>query len=238
MSHFRTLGVIPARGGSKSVPKKNIADLCGKPLISYTIEASQASELLDTCIVSTDCPEIASVARMFNAEVPFIRPEKLATDTSDSLSVVTHALYFMENVTNSHYDAIVMLQPTTPFRPSSSIDKAITLLSKGNLDSVVSVVNVGANHPFRMYTLDSEQHLSPFVEGVSDPMMPRQCLPPVFIRSGDIYATTRSCILDQQSLIGSRSAGLVVNPDFAINIDEPLDLEIARLKSADFSSFS
>lgn len=227
---IRALGVIPARGGSKSIYKKNIADLGGKPLIAYTIESAKSSCLFDDVVVSTDCEEIASVAKGCGASVPFIRPKELSTDTADSLGVVRHALEFMESDRSITYDAVVLLQPTTPFRLPAWIDDALQRLANSDLDSVVSIVDVGANHPYRMYVIDENEHLVPFVDGVEDPMMPRQQLPPVYIRSGDIYATRRSCLVEQRSLIGRNSGGLVIEPEYAVNIDEPLDLELARLK--------
>lgn len=227
---FRTLGVIPARGGSKSIPKKNIVDLGGKPLIAYAIEEANNAEWLDCIIVSTDCNEIAAVAKSCGANVPFVRPDALSTDDADSLGVVLHSLEFMEHQNNTFYDAVVLLQPTTPFRKASWIDEALKRLVATDLDSVVSVVDVGASHPYRMYQIDQNNHLVPFVEGIDDPMMPRQKLPPVYIRSGDIYAIKRSCLVEQKSLIGRLSGALVINPEYAINIDEPIDLEMARLK--------
>ena len=227
---LHALGVIPARGGSKSIQKKNIVDLGGKPLIAYTIEAAREAQLVGDFIVSTDCEEIASVANACGADVPFIRPIELATDSADSLGVVLHALAFMENRNQTKYDAVVMLQPTTPFRKASWIDDALKHLAESELDSIVSVVDVGASHPYRMYSICQNGVLAPFVDGVDDPMMPRQKLPPVYIRSGDIYATRRNCLMDQKSLIGRRSGGLIIDPEYAVNIDEPMDLEVARLK--------
>jgi len=229
-SSLKSLAVIPARCGSKSIARKNIVDLGGKPLIAYTIEAAREAQLVGDFIVSTDCEEIAAVAKAFGADVPFIRPSQLATDSADSLSVVRHALNFMEEKRGSMYDAVVLLQPTTPFRKPSLIDRALRLLSESKLDSVVSVVDVGASHPYRMYSICQNGVLAPFVDGVDDPMMPRQKLPQVYIRSGDIYATRRSCLLEQKSLIGRRSGGLIIDPEYAVNIDEPMDLEVARLK--------
>ena len=226
---FSVLGVIPARGGSKSIPQKNIVDLNGKPLIAYTIDAAKKSKLLNSCIVSTDSEDIASVASTFGAEVPFIRPSKLSNDHSDSLGVMLHALEFMENQNETVYDAVLMLQPTTPFRSVSLIDDALKYLAESDLDSVVSLVDVGANHPHRMYSLDETNELIPLLRNVRDPMKPRQKLPPFYIRSGDIYATRRSCLLEQKSLIGHRSGGVIIDPKLGVNIDEYIDLEIARI---------
>ena len=154
--------------------------------------------------------------------MPFIRPSELSTDTASSLDVVIHSMYFMEERLKLTYDAVLLLQPTTPFRQSHWIDTAIQKINcDGNLDSVVSVVDVGANHPYRMYTLDDHSYLEPFVS-VSDPMMPRQMLPPVFIRI--IYLTKRECLVKQKSLIGSASAGLVIDASLPKNIDTADDL--------------
>jgi CMP-N-acetylneuraminic acid synthetase len=199
-------------------------------LIAYTIDAAHNAQFLHGCIVSTDCEEIASVAKSCGADVPFIRPGDLATGFADSFGVVLHALEFMENKNQTRYDAVLMLQPTTPFRKASWIDAAVKHLAESELDSIVSVVDVGANHPYRMYSLDQNRELIRFVDCVDDPMMPRQKLPPVYIRSGDIYATRRNCLLEQKSLIGRRSGGLIIDPEYAVNIDEPMDLEVARLK--------
>lgn len=226
---LNVLAVIPARGGSKSIFQKNIVDLDGKPLIAYTIAAAHCSQMIDDLIVSTDCSHIAAIAREYGADVPFIRPSELSTDAADSLGVVLHALTFMEKKIKTTYDVVIMLQPTTPFRKASWIDHALSRLAETDLDSIVSVVDVGANHPFRMYTINSNQELVSLVDSGMDPMMPRQYLPPVYIRSGDIYATRRSCLLGQKSLIGSRSGGLIIEPELSVNIDEPLDLVIARL---------
>lgn len=231
---LNVLGVIPARGGSKSIPKKNIVDLGGLPLIAYTIKAAKNSALLNDFIVSTDSEDIASIARFFGAVTPFIRPENLSNDFSDSIDVVTHALAFMEKEKKTTYDAVVLLQPTTPFRSASLIDKALRLLCKSQFDSIISVVDVGANHPYRMYTLGKNEQLISFVSDVEEPMMPRQKLPSIFIRSGDIYAVRRSCLMEQNSLIGRNPGGLVVDPGSSINIDEPIDLDLARIKLQSF----
>ena len=229
INNFRVLGIIPARGGSKSIIKKNIANLGDKPLIAHTIEAASASIHLDQFIVSTDSEEIASISRNLGANVPFIRPRHLATDMADSYGVVLHAMQFIEKQAQVRFDAVMLLQPTTPFRPLGLIDQAIEYLAKENFDSIVSVVNVGAIHPYRMYTLDENKELLSFCKNDINSMMPRQLLPPIFIRSGDIYVTRRNCLLDQKSLIGKHSGAIILDPKNTLNIDEPIDLEIARL---------
>ena len=229
-SRNKVLGVIPARGGSKSIINKNIADLNRKPLIEYTIQHAKKSLLLDNFIVSTDSVIIANIAKKSGALVPFIRPKELSNDKAESIDVVIHALNFMENKKSIKYNYVVLLQPTNPFRSSSMIDKAIKLIQKSKFDSVVSVVDVGPTHPHRMYKMNKKNKIIPFVKNLKNPMMPRQNLPSVYIRSGDIYVTTRECLLNKKSLIGDSSYGLVVRPDSTVNIDEPIDLELAQLK--------
>lgn len=226
----KVLGVIPARGGSKSIINKNIADLNRKPLIEYTIQHANKSLLLDSFIVSTDSVKIANIAKKSGAQVPFIRPKKLSNDKAESIDVVIHALKFMENKKSTKYNYVVLLQPTNPFRSSCMIDKAIKIIKKSKFDSVVSVVDVGANHPHRMYKLGKKNKIIPFVKNLKNPMMPRQKLPLVYIRSGDIYVTTRECLINKKSLIGDNSFGLVVESNSTINIDDAFDLELAKLK--------
>ncbi|HLE57406.1 MAG TPA: acylneuraminate cytidylyltransferase family protein, partial [Rhodothermia bacterium] len=145
----RVLAVIPARGGSKGVPRKNLVQLCGRPLIAYTIEAGLSAKSVSRLVVSTEDEEIASVARSLGADVPFIRPATLATDAAQSLPVVQHAVQAVEEFEGAPYEVIVMLQPTTPLRTADDIDSAVTLLLESGADSVVSVVDVGGHHPYR-----------------------------------------------------------------------------------------
>jgi len=226
---IRVLGVIPARGGSKSIPRKNIADLAGKPLIAYSIESAMQSKLLTKTIVSTDCPEIAHISKTLGADVPFLRPANLATDQSASVDVVLHALKFMQELENVKYHAVMLLQPTTPFRKSKHIDKAISEFADSGVDSIKSVSDVNGVHPFRMYELDSKSSLVPFCPFVEDPMMPRQQLRPVYIRSGDIYLTSTKWLHKNKSLISVNAKGLIIDTQPSVNIDEPADLELARI---------
>ncbi|QNJ07687.1 N-acylneuraminate cytidylyltransferase [Synechococcus sp. Minos11] len=230
-SSLRTLGVIPARGGSKGIPNKNIVDLGGQPLIQYSIQSAYQCSGLDDVIVSTDSVDIANLSESLGASVPFIRPAQFATDQSDSFSVVYHALQFMESKNNCIYDIVVLLQPTTPFRSSNLIDSVVMSLisADSSVDSAVTVVNVGANHPHRMYSMTNRNLLVPVCSDVSDPMMPRQDLPDIYIRSGDVYATRRDCLISKNSLIGDISLGFTVDPSTSFNIDTPQDLRYAQL---------
>ncbi len=223
---MRVLAVVPARGGSKGVPDKNIRPLAGKPLLAYTAEQALRSRKLSRVLLSTDDPRIAKVGKAYGLEVPFSRPAELATDTAGSLPVVLHALQWVEEEEDRVYDAVMMLQPTTPFRRVTDIDKAIDLLEKTGADSVISVTEVGAFHPARMKYLEGDRLIDPpFCEAYEN--QPRQELPPMYIRSGDIYLTRRATLLNK-SFKGSDCRALFIDASRAVNIDTLRDFVYAE----------
>lgn len=223
---MKILGIIPARGGSKGVHKKNIQHLGPKPLIAYTIEAAQQATQLHAFIVSTDDEEIAKVAESAGADVPFIRPKGLATDSARAIPVLQHALTEMENRHQITYDAILMLQPTTPFRTSADIDQAVVLLKKNDADSVISVVDVQGHHPARMKYLEQGQLIDPdFCETYEN--QPRQELRPMYLRNGAIYLTRRETLLNN-SLKGNKCMALIMDSARSVNIDTPADFSYAE----------
>ena len=222
---MRILGVIPARGGSKSVPRKNIKELGGKPLIAWTIEASLQSNL-DKVIVSTDDAEIAEVARKFNAEVPFLRPSHLATDSAGAIENIQHSLrFFIEN--GDDFDAVMMLQPTAPFRNTDDINKAIEMFNEHDTDSVISVIDVEGHHPARMKYMDSDGFLidPDFCEAKEN--QPRQELEPMYLRNGGIYLTRKEVLLSG-SFKGKKSLGLQMPAERSVNIDTPMDFKYTQ----------
>lgn len=221
------LAVIPARGGSKGVPRKNIQPLAGKPLIAYTIEAARASSRLTRVVVSTEDEEIAAVSRAHGADVPFMRPPELATDAARSLPVVQHAIREMERIDGRTYDIVVMLQPTTPLRQGTDIDRGIDLLISTGADSVVSVVDVEGHHPFRMKRLLEDGRLINYIDQGFEDMRPRQELPRVYLRSGALYVARRHVVMEAGSLVGADCRGIVVASERAVNIDTALDLVLA-----------
>ena len=223
------IGVIPARKGSKGIPSKNIKLLCGKPLIYYTINSALKSKLLTSLVVSTDSISIAEIAKSFGARVPFIRPETLATDDSLAVPTIKHAVLETERNDKKLYDYIIMLQPTCPFTTSNDIDKSLARLIKSGADSIISVVNVGAIHPYRMKTISEKGELIDFCSDVRDDMMPRQKLPSVFLRSGDIYAVKRDILIKNSSLKGRKSLAYVIPEERAINIDTINDWKLAEV---------
>ena len=224
---MRVLGVIPARGGSKAVPRKNIRPLAGKPLIAYTIEAARAAARLARCVVSTDDDEIAAVAQALGGEAPFLRPAELATDRAASLPVMHHALAAVEALAGGAcFDAVLMLQPTTPFRTAADIDGALELLERSGADSVISVVDVEGHHPARMKYLDGDRLVDPpFCEAREN--QPRQELRPMFIRNGAIYATRRATLL-AGSFKGADCRAWVMPLARSVNIDTEHDFRYAE----------
>jgi CMP-N-acetylneuraminic acid synthetase len=222
---MKILGVIPARGGSKGVLHKNIRFLGGKPLIVHTIEAARNSRL-SHCIVSTDSEEIAAVAKNHGAEVPFLRPAELATDTAKSIPVMVHALRWLEQKTGTEFDALMMLQPTTPFRTSADIDAAIRKMEETDCDSVISVVDVEGHHPARMKYLEGDRLIDPpFCEVYEN--QPRQELIPMYIRNGAIYLTKRNVLIGG-SFKGSDCRALICQAERSVNIDTELDFDYAE----------
>jgi CMP-N,N'-diacetyllegionaminic acid synthase len=213
---LKILGVIVARGGSTGVPRKNLKKINDIPLIGYTFNAVKKSSLLTDTILSTDSEEIQEFALQSDIDTPFIRPSRLANDVISPMYSVLHALDFMEKK-GKHYDAVMMLQPTAPFRTDKDIDGAIILLENSLADSVISVVDVGANHPARMKYLDGDRLLDPpFCEEYENQR--RQELKQMFIRNGAIYLTKTS-VLKKESFKGNDCRAWVMPWNRSINID-------------------
>ena len=223
----KILAIIPARGGSKGIPNKNIIDIGGNPLIKYTIDAALKSKMLTHCVVSTDSDVISDVAKSCGAMVPFRRPDSLSDDKALSLPVIQHAVNFMESDQGFLYDAIVMLQPTTPLRQTKDIDNAIKMLFDTNADSVISVVDVEGYHPLRMKRVVDGRLINYIDQGHED-MRPRQKLPPVYIRNGAIYATRRNIMMKKNSFSGVDSRAYIMPSDRSVNIDTYEDLLLAK----------
>jgi len=222
------LGVIPARGGSKGVPRKNLKPLGGVPLIGWTIRAARDAKRLTRCIVSTDDAEIAAAAKELGAEVPFTRPLELATDSARAIPVIQHALDAMEKAGEAPFDAVLMLQPTTPFRTGADIDAAIEKLAGTGADSVISVIDVGGHHPARMKYLEGDRLIDPpFCEAYEN--QPRQELRTMYLRNGAIYLT-RAAVLRGGSFKGKDSRALVMPEERSANIDTLADFRLAEFQ--------
>jgi len=218
---LRVIGIIPARGGSKGVPRKNIRLLAGKPLLAYTAEAALAARRLNHVILSTDDEEIAAVGRSLGLEVPFLRPAELAQDSTPTLPVLQHAIAWLESH-DRRYDAVCLLQPSSPFRDSGTIDGCIDLLERSGADSVVTVLPVPPeNNPHWVYFVDDRGHLH-LSTGESTPIPRRQDLPAAWHREGSVYVTRRGVVMDQANLYGSTLVGYGVDR-VSVNIDGPDD---------------
>src|SRR3989338_4228524 len=226
MKKLNILGIIPTRGGSKGVPQKNIKLLGGKPLISYTIASAKKSRWISQLIFSTDHPTIASIARECVATVPSLRPAELATDKALIIDVIKHLLKDCETRDKVQYDVIALLQPTTPLKSVEDIDGTIQKLVETGCDSVVTVLDVGANHPARMYTIQEDRMVNVLDEGIA--MRPRQELPQVYIRSGAVYACTRETVIKQNSLIGKDCRPYIMPEERSVNIDCLRDFYMAE----------
>jgi CMP-N-acetylneuraminic acid synthetase len=215
--------IIPARGGSKRLPRKNIALLNRKPLIAYTIEAAISSKKLTRSIVSTDDEEIASVAKQFGAEVPFLRPTELAQDKSSVLDALNHALAHLERQ-GDRIDALVLLQPTSPFRTGKHIDEAIALFESSDADTVTAVCHA-REHPYYAWTIEDDR-LRPFFS-LEKQMTARQDLPPAFVENGSIYVVKRT-VLAKNTLYGHNILPYMMSSATAIDIDTFDDLHWAE----------
>ena len=222
----RILGIIPARGGSKGIPRKNIRLLNGKPLIAYTFETARQASQITRCILTTDDPEIAEIAQEHEIDVPFMRPAHLATDEATTLEVVLHAISAIEEAEQSLYDIIVLLQPTTPLRIVDDITQSLTLIEQTNADSVVSFYQVEHGHPYYMYTLEDGQP-QPLMQ-IPRHITRRQDFPPVYVRNGAIYATRRDILVESRSFYGEQVRAYVMPYKRSINIDSEIDLVMAE----------
>ena len=224
---MRVLGIIPARGGSKGVPRKNIKLLAGKPLLAYTAESALNSKLLTQTIVSTEDPEIADVAREIGLDAPFLRPDDLALDETPTFPVVLHALIAME-AAGETFDAICVLQPTNPLRTSQDIDACIHLLETSGADSVISILPVPDSYnPKWVYWKTSEGQME-LSTGDSEPISRRQDLPKAFHRDGTVYVTRRNVLFEYGNLYGKNVRGYQMDQSRSINIDTHEDWDVAE----------
>jgi N-acylneuraminate cytidylyltransferase len=220
------LAIIPARGGSKGIPRKNIRSFAGHPLIAYSIEAGLQAKTVTRVIVSTDDEEIAAVARQYGAEVPFLRPAEFAQDRTLDLPVFQHVLAWLGEHEHYQPDVVVQLRPTSPVRPPTLVDEAVCLLlDNPQADSVRGVVPSGQN-PHKMWRIDPETgRMKPLlmVEGVAEPYnAPRQALPPVYWQTGHIDAI-RPRVFAQDSMSGSIILPVMIDPAYTVDIDTPKD---------------
>ncbi|MFC1499363.1 cytidylyltransferase domain-containing protein [Verrucomicrobiota bacterium] len=224
------LALIPARGGSRSIPMKNIVDMGGKPLIAYSIEVALKSELISRVVVSTDSQKIADISRESGAEVPFMRPEELAGDTTTDLPVFQHALKWLNENEDYVPGIVVQLRPTTPLRRVKEVDEAVQLLiDDPDADSVRCVSNPVEN-PFKMWTIENT-YLKPLLDaGIQEPYnQPRQKLPEVYWQNGYADVIRHKTIAEKNSMTGDKILPYILGQRFVVDIDHPFSLKIAEL---------
>ncbi len=225
------LAVIPARGGSKGIPRKNIRSFAGHPLIAWSIAAARQCKLVTRVIVSTDDEEIADVARRFGAETPFIRPADLAQDLTTDYPVFEHALAWLKENEGYIPDLVVQLRPTSPIRPVDMLEHSIQLmLDHPEADSVRGVIPSGQN-PYKMWRIDEHNQMKPLlqVQGVDEPFnSPRQQLPQTYWQTGHIDVIRTATITGQHSLSGKVILPYLMDPVYAVDIDGPRDWQRAE----------
>ncbi len=227
VARAEVLAIIPARGGSKGIPRKNIREFAGYPLIAYSIAAGLRSERVTRVIVSTDDEEMAAVAREWGAETPFLRPAELAQDHTLDLPVFQHALNWLAENEGYRPEVTVQLRPTSPVRPPGLVDDAVgLLLASPGAGSVRGVVPAGQN-PHKMWRIDPESgQMRPLLQvaGIAEPYnAPRQALPPVYWQTGHIDAIRPRVILEEESMSGDVILPLLIDPRYTIDIDNLAD---------------
>lgn len=228
---MKVLGIIPARGGSKGIQRKNIKMLAGKPLLAHAIDAAKDSGILERIVVSTDDAEIADVAKQFGAEV-LMRPEELAQDKTPTLPVLIHVV---ESLKREGYgaDAVMLLQPTAPLRTGVHIQGAYDLFNASGADSVVSVAEIPDTHnPHWQFVLDADSRMSIFTgEDFKDIIARRQDLEKTYTREGAIYLfKTELLFRDPPSFYGTDVRAYVMDAAHSLNIDTPEDFALAELR--------
>jgi CMP-N,N'-diacetyllegionaminic acid synthase len=221
----KILAVIPARGGSKGVPNKNIKELLGKPLIAYTIEQAKRSRYIDRTIVSTDSPAIADIAVSCGAEVPFLRPEALATDQSSTLDVLVHAIDWLEKNENYKFDILVLLHATTPLREPEDIDRSIELLLDKGVENVFTVTEAHRNPYFNMVEIKNNKVSLVKMGNYAT----RQTAPEVFDMNSSIYVWWKDIFMKKRSVFLENSRVYIMPRTRSVDIDDSLDFKIAEM---------
>jgi CMP-N-acetylneuraminic acid synthetase len=222
----RILGLIPARGGSKGVPKKNIKSLMGKPLIEYTVNSGKESKYIDHLIVSTDSEEIANVCKNIPVDVPFIRPDYLASDTAKAIGVIKHAIETMEEMDGVVYDLVVYLEPPNPLRIVEDIDTCIEMFEENQPDCVVSVQEANQFHPILMKQIENDR-LKPIWKDEPEGV-PRQLYDPTaYMRNGAVYVFRKELIMDDV-LYGKDVLPYIMPIERSVCIDDMMDWYVAE----------
>jgi N-acylneuraminate cytidylyltransferase len=215
------LAIIPARGGSKGVPRKNIREVGGKPLIAWTIEEAKKSKYIDRLILSSDDEEIIKIAKSWDCDVPFVRPQELAQDDTPGIVPVLHALDMLPG-----YGMVVVLQITSPLRSVRDIDDCIESCATENVKSCVSVTEAEES-PYWMYTLGQKGNLQSLIPATTA-FSRRQDIPPVYVLNGAVYTADCEWLRQEKTFLKEQTRGYVMPKERSLDIDTELDLEIFR----------
>ncbi len=213
------LAIIPARGGSKGLPGKNIKELCGKPLIAWSIEAGLSSKYLDEVMVTTDSGEIADVAQKYGAKVPFLRPTELATDTATTFDAVKHVIYFYKENLGQEFDYVVLLEPTSPLREQSDIDGAIERLLASEADSIVGICKTVSQNPAFLVVKQDGDYISGY-QNKDMRALRRQDIDDVYFFEGSIYISKVDVLLDKKTFYHAGTIGYEVPKYKSLEIDD------------------
>lgn len=222
----RVLGVIPARGGSKGVPGKNIRKVAGRPLIAWTIDQARRSRYIDRTIVSSDSPEIISVAREWGGDVPFVRPAELATDTTPGVAPAIHATEVLHG-----YEYVVLLQPTSPLRHCEDIDACIDLCISSGAPAAVAVSLV-TESPYWMYRMGPGHHLVPLLRG-GEIFTRRQEFPPIYSITGAVYVARADWLKEKGTFLTDETVGYVMPGYRSVDLDSEEDFERLQVQLGD-----
>lgn len=214
------MAIIPARGGSKGVPRKNIRELCGKPLIAWTIEEAQKSKYIDRLILSSEDAEIITVAKEWGCEVPFVRPQELAQDETPGVAPVIHALETLPE----RYDYVVLLQPTSPLRLAKDIDECLELFRKKE-DVICVSVTEPEESPYWMYKITEKNALKSLITDENKAVR-RQDLPKVYVLNGAIYISKSSQLLKAKNFVFDGARAYIMPKERSIDIDDEWDLHL------------
>jgi len=221
-------GFITARGGSKGIPGKNLKPMAGRPMIAWTIQAALAAKGLDRVILSTDDPEIARVGREVGAEVPFLRPPELATDTASHLAVADHLMSWLESE-RCLPDYLLLLQPTSPLRTTADIEAGVALAKERSADAVIGVAEVHPHtaHPWLVQRLSSEGRLEPFLTPPTDDLR-RQNMPPAFAINGALYVNRCASLRRDRTFFPAGALAYPMPVERSLDVDTPLDFFLAE----------
>lgn len=217
------LAIIPARGGSKGIPRKNVKLLAGKPLIAWTIEEAKKSKYIDRLILSSEDAEIIKVAKEWDCEVPFVRPPELAKDDTPGIEPVLHAL----NTLKEKYDYVVLLQPTSPLRSVDDIDGCIETCVSFKATACVSVTEV-SQHPYWMYKIPSSGFLVPLIQQ-ENTFSCRQDLPPMYVLNGAVYVVESFSLVKCKSFLSSFTKAFIMPKERSLDIDDNVDLQLFNI---------